>query len=374
MGRYVPSSKVLVDEYILTATARNIKFYPLALSQAIKEGKLHFIADKFKVFPCQANTSNEAEKKLFTELSTWELLNLRPETILDLGEELKNQFGISSKFLQDALDHYNIQTVGRGPLEESHGITKSMKYFLAKTRHYSWPKGAGMSLDFLSFLFLRGGGRKIESMKLIRPAIAGIGSENMVGIEVDFDAHIDLKLLEDELKKCAKEQIAVYAVVAIIGSTEEGAVDRLSKIVELRRKMQDEEGMSFLVHADAAWGGYFATMLDKNKENLVGKPAKERLPVQGVIPALCLRKETEEDLLALKDADSITVDPHKAGYVPYPAGSLVYRDGRMRHLVTWSSPYLSQGSEDNIGVYGVEGRQADAHILFHASISDYYLQ
>jgi len=211
-------------------------------------------------------------------------------------------------------------------------------------------------------------------MKLIRPAIAGIGSENMVGIEVDFDAHIDLKLLEDELKKCAKEQIAVYAVVAIIGSTEEGAADRLSKIVELRRKMQDEEGMSFLVHADAAWGGYFATMLDKNKENLVGKPAKERLPVQGVIPALCLRKETEEDLLALKDADSITVDPHKAGYVPYPAGSLVYRDGRMRHLVTWSSPYLSQGSEDNIGVYGVEGRQADAHILFHASISDYYLQ
>ncbi|CRG83424.1 hypothetical protein PISL3812_00775 [Talaromyces islandicus] len=62
-----------------------------------------------------------------------------------------------------------------------------------------------------------------------------------------------------------------------------------------------------------------------------------------------------DNMLSLPHADSTTVDPHKAGYIPYPAGSLVYSDERMRFLVTWTSPYLSQGSSENIGVYGVEG-------------------
>jgi glutamate/tyrosine decarboxylase-like PLP-dependent enzyme len=164
-------------------------------------------------------------------------------------------------------------------------------------------------------------------------------------------------LLRQQLIDYAQKRQAVYAVVAIMGSTEEGAVERLSKILEIRKEMQDVYGMTFLVHADAAWGGYFATMLNpKNEEP--GESAGERLDRSKghLVPSLCLKKGTDKDLRALKDADSITVDPHKAGYVPYPAGSLVYRDGRMRYLVTWSSPYLSQGSSENIGIYGVEGR------------------
>lgn len=42
-----------------------------------------------------------------------------------------------------------------------------------------------------------------------------------------------------------------------------------------------------------------------------------------------------------READSITIDPHKAAYLPYPAGGLYYRDGWMKQLVTWSSPYIS---------------------------------
>lgn len=65
-------------------------------------------------------------------------------------------------------------------------------------------------------------------------------------------------------------------------------------------------------------------------------------------------------IISLKEADSITVDPHKAGYIPQLAGSLCYRDGRMRFLVTWTSPYLTQGSMENIDVYGVEGSKPGA--------------
>ena len=46
----------------------------------------------------------------------------------------------------------------------------------------------------------------------------------------------------------------------------------------------------------------------------------------------------------------------RSGYTPYPAGGLCYRDGRMRYLVTWTSPIVfhSGNQAENIGVYGIE--------------------
>lgn len=238
------------------------------------------------------------------------------------------------------------------------------------------------------------------------PAIAGIGSGNIIGIKVDHAARVDLTDLEAKLNEHLRDFRAVYAVVAVIGSTEEGAVDPLQKILELRQKFQ-AKGLSFLVHADAAWGGYFTTMLrkakrefmpaglkkkgEKEKKAAVGDGFAERLAglavaeeeddeasddgsdadaasdisvvhpgrepgSDGFVPGLSLRVETQRDLAALRYCDSVTVDPHKAGYIPYPAGALAYRDGRSRHLVTWTSPYLSRGSVTSIGIYGVEGR------------------
>ncbi|KAH8703847.1 pyridoxal phosphate-dependent transferase [Talaromyces proteolyticus] len=308
--------------------ARNLKFYPLALYMAIKEDALWFIADSFKVTTCLG------DEKPFKDFSVWELLNLKPETVLGLPDALRKQFGITGKYLEGVLDRYNIQTAGKDLLERYFGIDKPIKYFASKTRHYSWPKGA---------------------------AIAGLGSGCVHGIEVDLDGHVSLENLEQELNRCLEERQAVYAVVAIIGSTEEGAVDRLRDIIELRKKFQNK-GLSFLVHADAAWGGYFMSMIDRSKvfEPVIPKIGAPRKKTEGFVPSLTLKQETEQDLLALKHADSITVDPHKAGYIPYPAGSLCYRDGRMRFLVTWSSPYLSQGSSENIGIYGVEGSKPGA--------------
>lgn len=109
------------------------------------------------------------------------------------------------------------------------------------------------------------------------------------------------------------------------------------------RKRFQAKGLSFLVHADAAWGGYFATMIPVETESLNHHE-------------LNLRDETRQALAALSSADSITVDPHKSGYIPYPAGALVYRDERMRRLIAWTSPYLTDGSEESMGIYGIEGR------------------
>ncbi|KAI0427025.1 pyridoxal-dependent decarboxylase domain-containing protein [Xylaria sp. FL1042] len=310
--------------------ARNLKFYPLSLRKAFQEGQsLNFLSNRFYVETCQG------VRKLFIELSTWELLNLRPSEILDLPDRLYQEHGISNAFLSGVMNKFTIQSTGKDVLEREFQ-TKPCQYMLATTRHYSWPKGA---------------------------AIAGLGSDNVVGIPVDLGARVDLKELEKMLRKSLEDEQPVLAVVGIIGSTEEGAVDPLSGILALRKQFQ-VEGLSFLVHVDAAWGGYFCSMLPKDYRpgDVINLPT-EMGEADGFVPDAGLRAQTQEDLYAIRYADSVTVDPHKAGYIPYPAGGLCYRDGRMRFLVTWTSPYLSRGSVTSIGIYGVEGSKPGASAM-----------
>lgn len=310
--------------------ARNLKFYPFSIFKALQpHGPLDFLADSFRIDTCIG------KRKLFTELNSWELSNLKPKDILDIPDRLARDYGVSSKHMEKVLLGYSIQQTGKDVLEREFKL-KPPQYFLSNTRHYSWPKGA---------------------------AIAGIGAQHVVGVPVDHGARLRLDKLEELLDESLANKQAVYAVVATIGSTEEGCVDRLSEILAMRNKFQ-ALGLSFLVHADAAWGGYFASMLPHGHQP--GDNAKLTIGNanaqfgEGVVPDLALRTETQEDLFALRFADSITVDPHKTGYIPYPAGGLCYRDERMRYLVTWTSPYLSRGAVTSMGIYGVEGSKPGA--------------
>lgn len=176
----------------------------------------------------------------------------------------------------------------------------------------------------------------------------------MVDVDVDYNARVNIDKLREALDDALRNEKPVFAVVGIIGSTEEGSVDPLDKIVDLRDEYE-KKGLCFLVHADAAWGGYFASMI--RHKPLFRGPRKGTEPDREFVPSQTLRQETIDQLHALARVDSITIDPHKAGYIPYPAGGLCYKDGRLRYLVTWSAPYLQQSSEgESIGIYGVEGR------------------
>ena len=186
----------------------------------------------------------------------------------------------------------------------------------------------------------------------------GIGSDNCINIPVDSDARIDITKLDALLQACLDKKQAVYSVVAIIGSTEEGTVDPLDRVVELREKYA-KKGLTFIVHADAAWGGYFASMIRDPPEGLNNRydDQEDEEGSRDFVPAITMREYSVRQFRALARADSITIDPHKAGYVPYPAGGLCYRDGRMRFLLTWTAPYLHDSDNgESIGVYGIEGR------------------
>ncbi|EXM19045.1 hypothetical protein FOTG_12836 [Fusarium oxysporum f. sp. vasinfectum 25433] len=310
---------------------RNLKFYPLSLKLAMAEGApLNFltrIKPPFKVSTCKG------EEKPFAELSTWELLNLKPTAILQIPTRLTSEYAISATFLQTALKDYLIQTVGKEYVDQKFGITKPAKFFVSATKHYSWPKGG---------------------------AISGLGSDNFVDIAVDEEARMDISSLRAHLESCIEgddesKYTPVFGGVVIIGSTEHGACDPLRQVVELRDEFQ-ARGLSFAIHCDAAWGGYFSSMIER----------RMFAPIPGgdlpFVPKLAIQPYTREQLEFLPFADSITIDPHKSGYINYPAGGLCYRDQRMRYLITWTSPIVYHQGDDkgSMGVYGVEGSKPGA--------------
>ncbi|EJD55402.1 PLP-dependent transferase [Auricularia subglabra TFB-10046 SS5] len=311
--------------------ARNLKLYPLALQDAMAKGApLEFVADSFKV------TTLLGDERLFKDLDSWELLNLSPHVILGLADDLHAQYGVSSDFLTQALHKYLAQSSGINTLLTSHNITLPPQYLVSSTRHYSWPKSAGL---------------------------VGIGSDNCVYIPVDNNGRIDIDKLRTLLQERLDAKRAVYAVVAIIGSTEEGVVDPLDGVLTLRDDFA-KKGLAFIVHADAAWGGYFASMIrDPPKGWGKGRwdDQEDDEESRDYVPSITLRDSSARQFTALADADSITIDPHKSGYIPYPAGGLCYKDGRMRFLLTWTAPYLHDSDDgESIGIYGIEGSKPGA--------------
>ncbi|HUC55244.1 MAG TPA: aminotransferase class I/II-fold pyridoxal phosphate-dependent enzyme [Candidatus Cybelea sp.] len=100
----------------------------------------------------------------------------------------------------------------------------------------------------------------------------------------------------------------IGTVVATLGTTATGSVDPLPDILGLREKH------GFRVHADAAYGGYFALT-----ENL-GESAARAFAKIG-------------------EADSIVIDPHKHGLQPYGCGCVLFRDPEIGKRYKHDSPY-----------------------------------
>jgi glutamate/tyrosine decarboxylase-like PLP-dependent enzyme len=122
-------------------------------------------------------------------------------------------------------------------------------------------------------------------------------------VAVDESGRMQLDAIEELLKKGD-----VGTIVATIGNTGLGAVDRLPEILELAARYEAR------VHADAAYGGYFGL-------------------------ASVLRDETRAAYDALTQVDSIVVDPHKHGLQPYGCGCILFRDPGTGRFYKHDSPF-----------------------------------
>jgi len=306
--------------------ARNLTLYPVSVRAALQSEAVLKVARNFEV------TLLDGSKATLLSLDDWTVVNLPIDEILTIPKAISKEFNIDIRAIGNAIAKYTVQDLGYNDILKTYlpSLLKSPVSLCTSTRHYSWPKGA---------------------------AISGIGSSNMINIKVDDRARLDINHLDVLLEQCLTEKIPLLNVVVIVGSTEESAVDPLKDVLALRETYR-AKGLEFAIHADAAWGGYYRSMLiapddhDHTHFKLQNEPGMAILPMSDYVKA---------QYEVLGQTDAITIDPHKSGYVPYPAGGLCYRNSAMRNLVSFTAPVVYHGGVDpTVGVYGVEGSKPGA--------------
>jgi glutamate/tyrosine decarboxylase-like PLP-dependent enzyme len=167
---------------------------------------------------------------------------------------------------------------------------------------------------------------------------------------------MDPDALWEQVSALARRRNPILALVSVCGTTEKSAVDRLDQVLQVRSRTEPELGATFHIHSDACYGGY-AAAVTRRADGTRRTAAEVRQSVEADWPSDDWVRAVE----ALGEADSVTVDPHKLGYVPYAAGAILVREGRTRHLVATDPPYLSpaEGSapdgEQFLGRYILEG-------------------
>ena len=85
--------------------------------------------------------------------------------------------------------------------------------------------------------------------------VMGLGRQSLLTIPVDSRFRMRADELEKALDEVDSSGRHVLAVVAVVGTTEEGAVDPIHEIVQLRESRSKAGKPSFWLHADAAFGG-----------------------------------------------------------------------------------------------------------------------
>lgn len=165
--------------------------------------------------------------------------------------------------------------------------------------------------------------------------VLGIGSANVIPVEVDRNSRMDTRRLRQMIREIHKDsqKSRVLAVVGIAGATETGTVDPLPEIAEICAEHQIH------FHADAAWGG--PTLLSEKYKSL---------------------------LRGIEQADSVTIDGHKQFYMPMGCGMVYFKDpGAADHIAYYAAYVIRPGSVD-LGIRSIEGSRAATSLILGSAL------
>lgn len=178
-------------------------------------------------------------------------------------------------------------------------------------KHYSWVKGANV-----------------------------FGIKNFWTIALDENGHLDTESLGALIDRANFENRAIIGVVSVLGTTEMGLLDPIDRVqAVLDRK--STLGQPIWHHIDAAYGAFFRTLIGNDKE------------IQSVLSESALRA-----LRAVSRADSVTLDPHKLGYVPYSSGVFLCRNRDDYTRVNFGAPYVNFSEKTDKGLFTLEGSRS----------------
>lgn len=149
-------------------------------------------------------------------------------------------------------------------------------------------------------------------------------------VPADTNGRMDVQALRERLAKGG-----IGTVVVTTGTTGMGAVDPLHEILPVCREF------GVRVHVDAAYGGFFAILAQAHHPDLP-------LPSRNAF-------------LALGEADSVALDPHKHGLQPYGCGMVYFANSKVGKHYLHDSPYTYYSSKHlHLGEISLECSRAGA--------------
>lgn len=168
------------------------------------------------------------------------------------------------------------------------------------SKHYSWLKGI---------------------------SLLGFGDTAFWPITLDYQGVMDVESLKVQTERAIKENRPILMVVSVAGTTELGQCDPIDKVQDHLDQIKREKNLDIWHHIDAAYGGYFCSLLkDKSSEVLGAFLSKS--------------------FAAISRADSVTLDPHKLGYVPYACGAFLVPEGKRYRVSAFDAKYIQSPNEN----------------------------
>ncbi len=160
---------------------------------------------------------------------------------------------------------------------------------------------------------------KKEGGEVIAPASAHCSFDKagdllglrIVRIKLDKEFRVDVEAVREAVNP------KTVAIVGVAGTTGLGVVDPIQRLSEIAL----DEGLYF--HVDAAFGGFVLPFLK----------------VFGL--------DSSVFDFAAEGVCSMTVDPHKMGLAPIPAGGMLFRNEKLREAIAWNISYLAGGEAKN---------------------------
>ncbi|AOE49832.1 pyridoxal phosphate-dependent decarboxylase family protein [Kangiella sediminilitoris] len=301
---------------------RAAKYYPIALAEAAK--KLAIELPESKVL----------QSKL-TEASVWKLTNLSIDKVLELKAETEDSIkAVDDQLLPSFLEYVEqerIETLGSAYFLTRHIGLKQPLVLVPSSAHYSWQKAM---------------------------RVMGFGSDQLIKIPVHSNMRLDINALKTVLDSALSKNIPILSCVGVLGTTEFGTIDPTHEIIRLRNEYR-AEGLEFYTHIDAAWGGYLASMFRQEDGTEVSHESiKEKF---SYFPS----EEVYQSIISIKEVDSVTIDPHKLGYLPFGAGGFISRNQEISQLLTQEAPYVFEDNDvtshpasqqfEKLGQYILEG-------------------
>lgn len=285
-----------------------------------------FLARAVKLAPLAVRDACEATgvwlEPSLRDTDDFGLLGWSTERCLALVHRALRTPGVSEAFAAARVEARGLVEFAR-----SHPVAGQTVVVAPASAHYSWAK----------------------AMRLL-----GLG-DNQLAMVPTCEGRMDVDALEATLSRLEASRTPVLAVVGVYGTTEFGSFDELHRIAALRRSDR-----AFWFHVDAAWGGYLPSVFRESDGSL--RPHEHVSADFKYFPSERVYRSTA----ALAEADSITVDPHKLGYVPYGAGAFLCRDRRAFELAMQQAAYVFTSDADdearfrNAGRFSLEGSRPGA--------------